>query len=81
MMQHDVDIINSHQIAIFDNNTAVLPWGQSVLGANETLIYDFATDEILSPFAEGYKANDIRTVSEGLSEIRPDGEVLVEETN
>lgn len=81
MKQHDVDIINDHKIAIFNNSAADLPWGPGVMGTNETLVYDFATDEISSPFAEGYKANDLRTEVEGLQEIRPDGEILIEETN
>jgi len=59
----------------------VFEWGQYVLGVNDTAIYDFATGEIKRPYAEGYKRNDIRTITEGLSEILPDGEIFVEEQN
>ena len=79
--QHDVDIVSDHEIAVFDNNTGVFEWGQYVLGVNDTVIYDFATDKTKRPFAEGYEANNIRTITEGLSEVLPDGEIFVEEQN
>ncbi len=81
MMQHDVDILNDHEIAIFDNNTGVFEWGQHVLGVNDTIIYDFSTGETKTPYSEGYKINEIRTITEGLSEVLPDGEIFVEEQN
>lgn len=81
LMQHDVDIISNHEISVFDNNAAKLSWAESVLGVNNTLIFDFDTDETTAPFSDGFVKNDIRTVSEGLSEILPDGEIFVEETN
>ena len=81
LMQHDVDIINDREIAVFDNNSAPFEWGQQVLGANNTVIYDFSTNETYAPYSEAYKINDIRTITEGLSEILPDGALFVEETN
>ena len=81
MMQHDVDIISDHQIAVFNNNAAGFEWGAGVLGNNDTIIYDFATEELKSPFSEGYKDNEIRTPTEGRSEILADGELFVEESN
>ena len=81
MMQHDADIISDHEIAVFDNNVANLSWGQGVLGANNTIIYDFNSGEIDEPFADAFKVNEIRTITEGLSEILPDGDIFVEESN
>ena len=45
------------------------------------MIYDFATDTVTSPYYEGLKAHDVRTISEGRSEIYPNGDVFVEESN
>ena len=81
LRQHDVDILNDHQISIFDNNAAIMPWGGTVLGVNDTMIYDFATDAVTTPYSSGYEAHDIRTFTEGRSEILPDGEIFVEEQN
>ncbi len=81
MRQHDVDVLGDHRIIVFNNNAALLPWGESVIGVNDAVVYDFATDEISRPFSKGFEINDIRTISEGLSEALPDGEIFVEEQN
>ncbi|MEZ5896513.1 MAG: arylsulfotransferase family protein [Parvularculaceae bacterium] len=81
MMQHDVDILDDHRIAIFSNNAVTTPYGERVAGNNETIIYDFATKTTSSPFRKAFKKLDIRTVSEGRSEILEDGGVFIEEQN
>ena len=81
MLQHDVDVLNDHQIAVFNNNAAVAPWGLSVIGVSDTLVYDFESDEVTSPFATGFEKNDVRTHTEGRSQIQPEGEIFVEEQN
>ena len=81
MMQHDIDIISDHEIAIYNNNAANKPEGEAVIGVNETLVYDFTTDAVSSPYESGFEKNDIRTITEGLSEVLEDGEIVAEETN
>lgn len=81
MMQHDVDIVSDHEIAIFNNNTAKLDAGEYVVGTNDTIIYDFESDQTYAPYSSGYKINEIRTATEGRSEVLPDGELFVEEQN
>ena len=81
MMQHDVDIINDHQLAVFDNNAAKTVHGDFVLSVNDTIIYDFDANDVSRPFAAAYEKQDIRTITEGRSEILPDGELFVEEQN
>ena len=81
LMQHDVDIISDHEIAVFDNNAGPMPWGQHVLKANDTIIYDFDNREARSPYRDAYEKNEIETITEGLSEILPDGDIFVEEQN
>ncbi|MCR9194455.1 MAG: arylsulfotransferase family protein, partial [Hyphomonas sp.] len=51
-----------------------------VLGTNETLVYDFETDQVSSPYKDGYESHDIRTVIEGLNEVLPNGDVFIEES-
>ncbi len=81
LAQHDVDIVSEHEISIFNNNTAVVPYGEYVIGSNELLIYDFKTEEVRSPYREGFRRNDVRTGTHGLSKILPNGDVFVEEHN
>jgi hypothetical protein len=45
------------------------------------MIYDFATDTVTSPYQAGMEKHDVRTISEGRSEIYPNGDVFVEESN
>lgn len=81
MMQHDVDMLNDHEIAVFNNHAARVSYAEIVFGSNNTLVYDFATGQTRAPYAEGYKRNEIRTVTEGGSEVLSDGDVFVEEQN
>ena len=80
--QHDVDILDEYRISIFNNRSVnVFPDTNIIDGHNEVIIYDFAKDEFLSYFKSSLQTHDVRTVTEGLSEILPNGELFVEETN
>ena len=85
MAQHDVDILNDHQISVFNNNARTSdksgadPYELQVIGTNEILVYDFATDEVTSPYKTGFEQLDVRTPIQGLSEILPNGDLFVEE--
>lgn len=79
--QHDVDILNDHQIAVFSNNTHNLALGPRVSGHNDIVIYDFDTDSVSYPYSDMMAAADVRTISEGLSERMPGNYWLVEEEN
>ncbi len=81
MAQHDVDIVSNHEISIFNNHTAAAPGGEYVLGSNEILIYDFESDQVRSSYSEGLRRHEVRTITDGLSEILPNGDVFVEEQN
>lgn len=81
MMQHDVDILDDHRIAVFSNNTATTPYGERVVENNETFVFDFATRKTSSPFRKAFDELDIRTVTEGRSEILDDGGIFIEEQN
>lgn len=78
--QHDVDVLDDHRIAVFDNRRFSYADRSVVDGANDVVIYDFARDETTSPYAEALRRLDVRTPFEGRSEIMADGDVVVEET-
>lgn len=78
--QHDVNILNDHQISVFNNNAYRKGVTQlEVRGGNEIMVYDFDTDVVTSPWSNSFKALDLRTAVEGRGE-RVGGEFFVEET-
>tara|TARA_B100000212_G_C27376811_1_gene535100 strand:+ start:566 stop:1921 length:1356 start_codon:yes stop_codon:yes gene_type:complete len=79
--QHDVDILNESSISIFNNNTKKFESGSAVDGNSEVIIYNFTTDKYSSYQNESFKENDVRTLRSGRSQILPDGNLFVEETN
>jgi len=80
--QHDVDILNKNQISVFDNNLDTLLKNFIKKNeTNETLIYDFSKNEIFSPYKTAYLKNEIKTRTEGLSEIFDNNNIFVEDQN
>ena len=81
LSQHDVDILDDHRIAVFNNNAYDRGLGARVEGVSETLIYDFKTDSVESPFREALESVGAATVSEGLQDFTPSGHLIFEEAN
>lgn len=79
--QHDVDILDDHRISIFNNNSKNFVDGDVVDGHSEVIIYDFRTNEYSSYLKDSLVKNDVRTVTEGRSQILPSGDLLIEESN
>ena len=79
--QHDVDILNEHSISVFNNNSKDFSIGDVVDGHNEVIIYDFKTNEYSSYLSDSLKNNEVRTITDGRSQILPSGDLFVEETN
>jgi len=79
--QHDVDILDDHRISVFDNNMYNYDGFKRVNGHNEVKIYDFRTGEVTSPWKDAMKKADLRTITEGRSEILNENEVFIEESN
>ena len=79
--QHDVDILDEHRISIFNNNSKDFVDGDIVDGHNEVVIYNFMTDEYVSYLKESLANNDVRTITQGRSEILTNGDLFIEETN
>lgn len=78
-MQHDVNILDNHRISIFDNRV-ISGNPETVDQSNEFLIYDLSTRKISSPFAAAFRANQIKTVTQGRGTPLENGDVFVEET-
>ena len=77
--QHDVDIINDDEIAIFNNNR-IITNKDKVFKNNEINVYNFKTNELSSPYDDILNDNDVKTVNQGLMEITEYG-IFVEEQN
>ena len=50
-------------------------------GHNEVIIYDFKTNEYSSYIGDSLIKNDVKTITEGRSQILLNGDLFVEETN
>jgi hypothetical protein len=79
--QHDVDIIDEHRISIFNNNSKDFIKGDVVDGYNEVIIYDFKTSKYSSYLKDKLIENDLRTITQGRSQILPNGDLFIEETD
>ena len=79
--QHDVDILDDHRISIFDNNSKNFVDGDVVDGHNEVIIYNFKTDKYSSYLKDVLIDNDVRTITQGRSQILPNGDLFIEDTN
>ena len=76
-MQHDVDIISSKEISIFNNNNS----GNNNNNFSEVLIYNFETDKYTSYYKNELQKENFKTGSQGLSQILNDKSLFVEEQN
>jgi hypothetical protein len=79
--QHDVDILDDHRISIFNNNAKKFFDGEKVDGSNEVVIYDFKTDSYSKYLNESLNQYEVKTVTEGRSEILENYDLFIEEQN
>ena len=79
--QHDIDILDNNKISIFDNNAKRFFNGREVDSTNNVFVYDFENDNYNKFMYKGITDLDLRTKSEGRSEILPNGNLYVEESN
>lgn len=79
--QHDINILNDHSISIFNNNSKDFVNGDIVDGHNEVIIYDFKTNEYSSYLKESLIENEVRTITQGRSDILQNGDLFIEETD
>jgi len=78
--QHDVDILDDSRISIFVNNSKNTFSGDIVDGNNRVVIYDFETEKYSYYLNESLKKEDVRTTTDGRSEILNNNDLFIEET-
>jgi hypothetical protein len=79
--QHDVDILDDHRISIFNNNSKDFVEGRVVDGHNEVIIYDFKINGYSSYLKDSLIENDVRTLTQGRSQILLNDDLFIEESN
>ncbi|PKP74487.1 MAG: hypothetical protein CVT84_08175 [Alphaproteobacteria bacterium HGW-Alphaproteobacteria-6] len=77
--QHDVDILDDHRIAVFDNRLYDKGRGPRIDGSNQIAILDFDTGSVSRPLSERLAELDVTTLFEGKLDLMDDGRVLIEE--
>ncbi|AHE51800.1 arylsulfotransferase family protein [Sphingomonas sanxanigenens] len=79
--QHDINVLDDGRISIFDNHASAGAPGNTPLGPNRVLVYDFRTDRFEQPFARAMTREKIQTSWQGRATPLPDnGDMMVEET-
>lgn len=73
--------MDDHTIAASNNNVFDKGSGARVSGSNNIICYDFAAGQTRAPFSALFETEEIKTMSEGLFALLPDGGVMVEEEN
>ena len=80
--QHDVDILDNHRISVFNNRSINVIGNTNIVdGHNEIIIYNFKTNEYSSYLKDSLIENEVRTTSEGRSQILINGDLFIEESN
>ena len=80
--QHDVDILDDHTIAIFDNRAQSTSNSVGTVdGTSEVLTYDFATGSTSHPWQEAMAREQVVALFEGLYTYLPTGEIVIEDHN
>jgi hypothetical protein len=79
--QHDVNIVSDHQISIFNNNRKYYYNKDIVDGNNQILIFNFDTYSISSYLPKSLVREDVRTISQGRSNLLENNDLFIEETD
>ena len=81
--QHDVDVLDSIRISIFDNNFKYTKDKKKGLvdKHNRVVIYDFEKDEYSYYLDKSLRKRRVRSTRGGRSQILYDGDLIVEETH
>ena len=89
LSQHDPDFYGENSIVVFGNDVIfnapdsyVLKKGYHFTNNNsQVYLYNFEKDTTTTPFSKLFKNEAIKTHTQGRSEILPNGDIFVEETN
>ncbi len=78
--QHDCDFIGNNKIGVLGNDL-VRPVDDLLNGHNNQYIYNFETKKTSTIYTKMFREGRIITKTEGRSDILPNGDLYVEETN
>ena len=78
--QHDVDILDSTRISVFNNNFKSFASGPEVDGSNAVIIFNFATDEYSRYLEDSLINHEVQTIIQGRSEIMPNNDLFIDES-
>ncbi len=78
--QHDVDILDSNRISVYNNNRLRNNFDKTIKN-NNLIIYNFSTDSYEYFQNDIFKQYDIRTITMGAADIFKDGSLFVMEHN
>lgn len=79
--QHDIQILDDHRIAVFDNN-ARPGWPRfKVKGYSRTAFYDFANDKFSHPFDEALVKERVAMPRQGRQTILANGDAVIEDSD
>lgn len=96
VQQHDVNILPDHRISVFNNRAirarqyperpdayvpASVALAVDTLGYSQVLVYDLADSSFTALYDDHFHDLGIRTRTQGLHEVLPDGELFVEVQN
>ncbi|MBS0564001.1 MAG: hypothetical protein JSR87_05855 [Proteobacteria bacterium] len=80
MGQHDVDILDDHRIAVFDNRAQHRKDGM-IVGTSDIAVYDFATGAVSRPYHDLMAREQVKSLYEGQFTLLPGGNLIVEDHN
>jgi hypothetical protein len=80
--QHDVNILDNNRISIFNNRSINVATDKNIVdGHNEIITYDFAKDLFSSYLSDSLIEHRVKSTTQGRSDIIPNGDLFVEESN
>lgn len=80
--QHDCDFFGDSKIALFGNDVVRYSGHDDfIYGTSNQYVFDFATNEVTKPYHKLFTAYQIKTKTEGRSDILTDGNIFIDESN
>ena len=78
--QHDVNVLDTQRIAIFDNRVNFEAAGPAVRGNSRELVVDFGSGKVTSPWEAALRRLRFQAPSNGRGTVLPRGDLVVEES-
>jgi hypothetical protein len=80
--QHDCDFYGESKITLFGNDVVRYNWGDDFInGTSNQYVFDFATNEVSKPYHKLFADYQIKTATEGRSDILTNDDLFVDESN